>query len=226
MRLTAAAFAALLAAAAPECAAAPFVVPLGPDRLVLDSPPGFTDSLSLGSPRLQELAESLTSASNRVLLFALSDADLRRFMAGDPPEFRRYMIVALATRLERTRLGAREFDVLLQETQRDLGALPPSGAPLAYLDKRPRGRPQLLAELRRETFVLSVLRGTRLPSPKQDEEDAKPRYLFSTLTLALVRGKPLTLQVFTDYDAPADAEWLRRVTRAWVDELQHLNRAP
>jgi hypothetical protein len=222
----AAAFAALLAAAALDCAAAPFVVPLGPDRLVLDSPPGFTDSLSLGSPRLQELAESLTSASNRILLFALSDADLRRFMGGDPPELRRYMIVALPARLGRARLGAREFDALLQETRRDMGGLPPPGAPLPYLDKRPRGRPQLLAELRREPFVLSLLRGTRLPSPKEDEEDAKPRYLFSTTTLALVRGKPLTLQVFTSYDGAADDEWLRRVTRTWVDELQQLNRAP
>src|SRR6267378_4739945 len=42
--------------------AAPFAIQLGDTRLGLDAPPGFTDSGFTGSPRLQELAESLTSA--------------------------------------------------------------------------------------------------------------------------------------------------------------------
>ena len=51
---------------------------------MLDTPPGFTDTTELASPRLQDAAESLTPASNRILLFALTDADLRRFTLGDP----------------------------------------------------------------------------------------------------------------------------------------------
>jgi hypothetical protein len=68
--------------------AAPFAVQVGEARLGLDAPPGFADTQFTGSPRLQELGESLTSASNRVLLFALSDADLRRFTLGDQLELR------------------------------------------------------------------------------------------------------------------------------------------
>jgi hypothetical protein len=71
--------------------AAPFAVQVGEARLGLDAPPGFSDTTFTGSPRLQELAEAITSPSNRILLFALSDGDLRKFMQGDPPDFRRYM---------------------------------------------------------------------------------------------------------------------------------------
>ena len=50
--------------------------------------------------------------------------------------------------------------------------------------------------------------------------------MFSTTTLLLVRGKPLTLSVFTGYDGPADVDWLRSATRGWVDDLLRLNRGP
>src|SRR3954470_18309983 len=95
---------ALLALASLQCAAAPFGVQVGDARLGLDAPPGFADTGFTGSPRLQELAESLTSASNKILLFALSDADVRRFMQGDPLEARRYMVVVIPRAMERERI--------------------------------------------------------------------------------------------------------------------------
>ena len=87
-------FALLLVAVSLECAADPFAVKVGEVRIGLDAPPGFADTGFTGSPRLQDMAETLTSASNRILLFALTDADLRRFMGGDRPEYKRYVIVA------------------------------------------------------------------------------------------------------------------------------------
>src|SRR4029450_8217966 len=53
--------------------AAPFAVQVGEARIGVDAPPGFADTTFTGSPRLQELAEALTSPSNRILLFAISD---------------------------------------------------------------------------------------------------------------------------------------------------------
>ena len=84
----------LLAAAAlviKGALAAPFAVQLGDTRLALDAPPGFSDVQATGSPRLLDLAEALTSASNRILLFALEDGDVRRFTVGDSLELRRYV---------------------------------------------------------------------------------------------------------------------------------------
>lgn len=226
LRTLAALSAALLAAFALNGAAAPFVLRLGTERLVLDAPPGFSDSLGLSSPRLQELAESQTSASNRILLFAITDADLRRFMNGDRPDFRRYMIAVIPARLEHTRLSSSEFGALVDESLRESGAPPATTDYLKHIDARPRGRPQLLAELRNDPLALSVLLGTRLPPPQDSPERDKPQYVFSTVTLLHLRGKALTFSVYTGHDGPADIDWIRAVTLRWVEDLLRLNRNP
>src|SRR5436190_16681510 len=89
--------------------AAPFAIQLGDARIGLDAPPGFSDTGFTGSPRLQELAESLTSASNRILLFAVTDADLRRFTQGDPLEAKRYMLAVTPKAMERERIAQGAF---------------------------------------------------------------------------------------------------------------------
>src|SRR5688572_21366743 len=104
--------------------ATPFAVQVGEARLGLDAPPGFTDTQFTGSPRLQEIGESLTSASNRVLLFALSDADLRRFTLGDQLELRRYMIAVTPRAMERERLSEGAFKSLVGNTRGDVTDLP------------------------------------------------------------------------------------------------------
>jgi len=202
--------------------AAPFAVHVGESRIGLDAPPGFADTTSIGSPRLQELAESLTSASNRILLFAISDLDLRRFTVGDPPEFRRYMLAVTPKGLERERVTRNAFDFFVGDALRELGQPAPAGKSFAeVLGSQPLGKPSLLAELRRDPDVVSVLQGARLPPPQGRQE--KPHYLLSTTTLLLVRGKALNLAVYSGYDSPADVEWIRSITARWVEELQRLN---
>jgi hypothetical protein len=198
-------------------------VHVGEARIGLDAPPGFADTGFTGSPRLQELAESLTSASNRILVFAISDLDLRRFMVGDPPEFRRYMLAVTPKAMERERVTQSSFNLLVGEALRELGAAAPAGQGLeAFLEGQPPGRAALLAELRREPAVVSVLQGARLPAQGRAQE--KPQYLLSTTTLMLIRGKALNLAVYSGYDSPADLEWIRSITARWIDDLQRLNR--
>ena len=201
--------------------AAPFAVPVGDARLAFDAPPGFADTGFTGSPRLQELAESLTSASNRILMFALTDADLRRFTLGDPLEAKRYMIVVSPRGLERERITAGAFAKFVNDSLRDLGSLPPAGTSdyRKYLDAQ-QGKPALLAELRRDPEVVSVLQGARLLS--EGRTDA-PKYMLTTTTLLLMRGKAINLGVFGAYDSPEDLDWIRVITVRWIDELQRLN---
>lgn len=210
----------LLAAVSLSCAASPFAVRLGSERVVLDVPPGFADTLDLGSPRLQELAETLTSASNRILLFAITDADLRRFQQGDTPEFRRYLLVATPKSLERERVGLNQFREYVIESLRELGNPAEPADIRKHLDAQPAGRASLLAELRRKPDVVSVLQGTRIATKAKE----KPVYLLSTTTLLLVQGKALNVSAFTGYESDSDPDWLRGVTLRWLDELQRLNR--
>jgi hypothetical protein len=207
---------------ASSAVAAPFAVQVGDTRLALDAPPGFADVQATGSPRLLELAESLTSASNRILLFALEDADVRRFSLGDSLELRRYVIAVTPKNLEDARTTLAAFHALVGDSLRELGSAAPASTDIRkYLDGQSRGRPGLLAELRKDQDVVAVLQGARLPEAPRSREP--PRYLLSTMTLMLVRGKPLNLAIYATYAGDADLEWIRGTTLRWIDELQRLN---
>ena len=212
--------AALLAGLSLHCSAAPFAVQLGEARIALDAPPGFSDTTQTGSPRLQELSESLTSASNRILLFAISDADLRRFGVGDSLELRRYMIVVTGRGMERERLSESAFREFAGESVRSLGQVPGVTDYLEHLGSRPTGATSLLAELRKDADAVSVLQGMRA---KGAGMFSRSQYFLSTTSLVLVRGKALSLSVHTRYDDPADLEWIRVTTTRWIDELKRLN---
>src|SRR5258706_7399174 len=98
--------------------AAPFALQVGDARLGFDLPAGFTDSTPTGSPRLIELAESFTAASNRILVFALTDADMRRFNAGDAPELRQYLLGVTTPAPEHQRTPPRAFAVNVRDELR------------------------------------------------------------------------------------------------------------
>lgn len=225
VRRLAALAAALLAAVSLECAAVPYTVRLGLEKIVLDAPPGFTDTTDLASPRLQDLAATLTADSNRVLLFALTDADLRRFTLGDQIEARRYMIAVTPKGMERERVSPEQFAALVADSRRDLGGAVKVDDLVKYLESQPIGRASLLAEPRQDPAAVTVLAAVRLPPLPGATfwEASRPQYQVFTTTLAYVRGKALRLSVFTLYDGPADLEWLRYTTQRWVDDLQRLN---
>ncbi len=199
---------------------------LGAERLVLDTPPGFSDTTQAASPRLNELAESLTSASNRILLFAITDADMRRFMGGDAMDLRRYMIIVTPGGLERERVDPKMFATYVADSLRELGPPAPTREYAGYLDGQPQGKASLLAELRREPEVVSVLQGSRLPPQPGGGWLQKPQYLISTTTLMLLRGKAISLSVYGGYEGAEDEQWIRYITERWVLELQRLNRNP
>jgi hypothetical protein len=200
--------------------AAPFAVQVGEARLALDAPPGFSDTQFTGSPRLVELAESMTPASNRILLFALEDADLRRFMVGDSVELYRSVIAVTPRAMERESLSLGSFKAFAAESLKGETAATPPADVAAYLDARPQGVANPIARLRSDPEAVSVLVGTRAAAPRPD---APPRYIVSSRTLLLVRGKALDLSVFSRYESAADLDWIRTATGRWIDELQRLN---
>src|SRR5205814_9868194 len=124
-------------------------VQVGDARLALDTPPGFSDVQATGSPRLLELAEALTPASNRILLFALEDLDVRRFTVGDTPDLRRYCLLVPPRPMEGARVLPAAFRQLVSDSMRDVGKPAPAADDLrAYLDANRRTRPALLAEVK------------------------------------------------------------------------------
>ena len=212
---------ALLACTAINDAAAPFAANVGGERLVLDAIPGMSDALPLGSPRVNELAESLTSASNRILLFALADADIRRFGIGERLELRRYMLLVTPGHLERERVSAEQFKTLVEDARRDTGEPSNPADYASFLRDRPEGVPTPLVRLREDPALHSVLLGMRVPGT--GGWLSKAQLMLSSNTVMLLRGKAVNLSVYTIFDGPQDVEWIRFVTERWIDTLQKLN---
>jgi len=214
----------LLALAAAPAFAVPFAIQLGPERVVLETPPGFSDALPHASPRLNDLAERLTSPSNRILAFAISDGDMRAFNTGERLSLRRYMLVATPKGLERERVADEDFTRIVNESLRELGKAPESADYMNFLDQQPVGRAHLLVELRREPNFVSVLQGGKLPPDPRILDKSLDQYMLQTITLMLARGRALNLSVYTGYSSQADFDWLVDTTRRWVEELRRLNR--
>jgi hypothetical protein len=212
--------AAALAAVALNGAAQPYAVQVGDQRLILEPPPGFAETGPTGSPRLQELGEQLTSASNRILLFAISDADMRRFTLGDQLDLRRYMIAVTPRGMERERMTENTFRNYVRESSKGLGPAPAGGDLRKLLDAQPSGAVAVLAELRKDPDATSVLQGVRVQGKGFF---ASSTYQLSSTTLLLLRNKALSLSLYTQYDDPSDAEWIRTTTARWIDELKRLN---
>ena len=228
MRIFSALVAPLALLVALQCEAAPFSVRLGSEKIVLDTPPGFSDTGDLASPRLNDLAATLTSASNRILLFALSDADFRKFTQGDQLEWNRYMIAVTPKGLENVRVTPQQFANFVADSVQGLGKAEKPTDPIAYLDKQAEGKLNLLEEQRPDATSVSVLQATRLPPLPGDTlfQAGKPQYLFYTTSMFLVRGRALQISVYLIIvgKGQPDLEWLKNTTQRWREEILRLNK--
>jgi len=71
-----------------------------------------------------------------------------------------------------------------------------------------------------------VLQGLRLPptkSPGMFGRAEPSRFVLSSTSLVLLRGRGLNLSAFTMYESPADLDWIRATTLRWIEDLQRLN---
>ena len=162
-----------------------------------------------------------------MLVFALADADARRFAGGDALDLRRYLLAVTPRAKERERIGAAQFADLVDVAERDINASfqsPPDYR--IYMQGRPAGQTTLLQKLRRDPKAISLLYGTMVPQPPPSiwREDKPPVFKLSTTTLALIGGRAVYLSAFSAYDSPADVFWIRSITETWLEELQRLNK--
>ena len=47
--------------------------------------------------------------------------------------------------------------------------------------------------------------------------------MLSTTTLLNLRGKALSISVYSSYESAADLAWIKLATARWVEDLQRLN---
>ena len=130
------------------------------------------------------------------------------------------MIVVTPRGMERERVSESAFKQFVGESLRGLGA-PPA-------EKDLREVPRLAPDRRDQPARRAAQgRGRGLGAAGRARQGRgffeRSKYLLSSTTLLLLRGKALSLSVYTQYDDPADLEWIRATTARWIDELKRLN---
>ena len=124
------------------------------------------------------------------------------------------------------RFSPQRFGEFADAAQRELGERVPAGKIFTeYFDQQPLGKSSVVGELRRDPEVRSLLLGARVPPNTRLQPPGAPKqqYALSTISLLLVRGKALSLTVYSAYDSQADLDWIRAITARWIDDLQRLN---
>ena len=135
------------------------------------------------------------------------------------------MMVVTPKGLERERVGAELFNALIADSMRELGKAEQAADLVKYLETKPIGLANYLADLNKSPTAVSMLQATRLPPLAGERmfDRATPQYLLFTTSFVLVRGKALILSVYTLFFEPADMEWLKIATERWVENVQRLN---
>ena len=208
--------------------AAPFALQVGDLRLGLDAA-GRLRRLPLltGSPRLIELAESLTAASNRILVFALTDADMRRFNGGDAPELRQRLLVVTPRALEHQRTSGRR---VRRQRARDAALARQTSRPKATSPEVPRDAPA--RQRRRASASCAGSRRSWLSCAAfACRPSRRPVQLLQAVAVRRSRAPPCSCCAANRCSSPsspatrakADLEWIRATTLRWIDELRRLN---
>jgi len=125
----------------------------------------------------------------------------------------------------KARVDSARFAAIVGDSMRDIGPAAGGDDYIKHLDTLPEGTQSLLAELRRDAEAVSVLQGARLlvRATKFWESD-KWRYIVSTHTMFLLRGKVLQLVIYSSYEGKQDLDWIRSTTQRWLEDLVRLNR--
>ena len=210
---------------------------VGRTLLQLPVPPGFVDA-SRPLPQMRLIGERMTPPSNRLLGIFISEQDLALAQGGQAPEMARYFMAQTLRQAEESRITEAEFlDVrqLVRQQQKILQTRITSQTQ-DHLDKSARDADRSaggdavslkVGDLKgMEVFddqatSISVQvvtsYGVQAGGPTQEIPMAMG------ISTALLRGKLVYFYAYAVYRSPADLDWVRAVTRAWLPRAQASN---
>jgi len=210
---------------------------VGRTLLQLPVPPGFVDA-ARPLPQMGVVGERMTPPSNRLLGMFIAEQDLARAQGGQVPEMARYFMAQTLRQAEDKGFTEAEFQAVRQLLRQQYQTLLMQIAPAAqgHLDQAAReiGRDAgvdasslKMGELKGlEIFVdtataISLLAATKYAVQTDKETQEIPMAM--GITTATLRGKLVYFYAYAVYRGPADLDWVREVTRAWLPRAQASN---
>jgi len=210
---------------------------VGRTLLQLPVPQGFVDA-ARPLPQMRVLGERMTPPTNRLLGIFITEQDLARAQGGQAPEMARYFMAQTLRQAEDKGFTEVEFQGVRQLLRQQYQTLLMQIAPAAqgHLDQAAReiGRDAgvdalslKMGELKGlEIFVdtataISLLAATKYAV--QTDKETKEIPMAMGITTATLRGKLVYFYAYAVYRSPADLQWVRQATRAWLPRAQASN---
>lgn len=227
---TALTLAALLFAAAANATA----IKVGGQSLDVPLPAGFVDTAT-AAPQLKQLGEKqFTSEASRLLVYGVEQAGLERMKKNQGEPIQRYLQVQVPKQLEGASATPADFAELKKLVLQQNPALTNAANPLSALpkgklgaltDEKARqaqpGTPLTLGVLRDDERSLTTLALSRFETKAGKSGTV---YVLTATSYILVKDKLLHFYLYADYLKPADAEWLRETSDAWLKTVLQANR--
>jgi hypothetical protein len=221
-----------------QAADEPFTASVGLTLLKLPQPDGFVEP-SRNVPQFRQLGERMTPPTNRLLAIFVAKADETAARSGVPPAMQRYFMVQTFRQSEQGTVTQAEFEpvkaMLRQQYQRMLDQS--SALVQGQLDKAARemgrdaGVPDLqmkvgemkgLEVIDERELSISLLALTKYAVQVGERTEEIPMAM--TITTGITRGKVVYFYAYARYSGADDLQWLRTVTRQWVQQAGEANR--
>lgn len=227
-----------LGAGAAHAAGEPYTANVGLTLLKLPQPDGFVEP-SRSVPAFRQLGERMTPPTNRLLAIFVSKADETAARTGVPPSMQRYFMVQTFRQSEQGSVTLTEFEpvkaMLRQQYQQMLDQ---SGALVqGQLDKAARemgrdagvdnlkmkvGEMKGLEIIDERELSISLLALTKYAVQVGERSEEIPMAM--TITTGITKGKVVYFYAYARYSGADDLQWLRTVTRQWVQQAAEANR--
>lgn len=228
----------VLGAGAARAADEPYTANVGLTLLKLPLPEGYVEP-TRSVPQFRQLGERMTPPTNRLLAIFVSKADEAAARTGVPPSMQRYFMVQTFRQSEQGSITLTEFEpvkaMLRQQYQQMLDQ---SGALVqGQLDKAARemgrdagidnltmkvGEMKGLEVIDERELSISLLALTKYAVQAGERTEEIPMAM--TITTGITKGKVVYFYAYARYSGAADLQWLRTVTRQWVQQAAEANR--
>ncbi len=227
-----------IAAGSASAADEPFTASVGLALLKLPVPEGFVEP-SRSVPPLRQLGERMTPPSNRMLALFVSRPDEAAARSGTAPGMQRYFMVQTFRQAEQATVTLAEFTpvkAMLRQQYQQL--LDQSGVLVqGHLDKAARemgrdagvdnlqlkvGEMKGLEVIDERELSISLLALTKYAVQVGERTEEIPMAM--TITTGITKGKVVYFYAYARYSGADDLQWLRTVTRQWVQQAAEANR--
>lgn len=211
-------------------------VEIGGVKISVGAPVGFHEISNL-SPETRELAENMTPPTNILLAVFVSEEDLGRILKGQNPTLQRYVLLQTVKEGTDQNFQVEHFRYLIDQVKETQNTLLES-----VKDQTNRFMLDASGKVSNQTGVpIDIQANEQVPlgvffenanaigfamlaRTREEVKGETTDYVFAAgSTTLLAKSKIMFAYVYGQFESQADIDWVRSISRTWVNEILNSN---